>query len=134
MTYEDSFLEGYYDSLLEGLISDIRVRRELRNADREALQAELKLKREYLRYQRSGGRLSIKNFKNKELRQFEIDHRRNPKKYPTLSVWRRLKKQEREEKLRIAERESIVRRRNAKSEHDESIARVNRAKARKRFE
>ena len=122
---------NFSNYIVEGLAADIRTRRELKNADREYINNEKKKRAKYLRYQQAGGQLSYKNFENKEMRQYELDHRRNPKMYPNFKTWKRLKTEEREKKAKIEEIESKNSKRRAQAEHDKSIAEVNKIRARR---
>lgn len=119
-----------YDTyLVESIIDNIRNRQELKQADNIRINKEKKRRAKYLRYQQAGGRLSIDNFENKEMRQYELDHKRNPKMYPNFKTWKRITTQDREKKASLEEKESRNRRRRAQAKHEESIARLNKQKA-----
>lgn len=121
--------------LVENIIDNIKTKKELKLADKERIKNEKKKQIKYLKYQQAGGRLSIDNFENKEMRQYELDHRRFPKKYPNFKTWKNAKLAERERIANIEEKESKNARRRAQSKHAESVANVNkqRAERMKRF-
>lgn len=115
--------------LVESMIQNIKAKKEFKAADKEREKEDRKKKMRYLKYQQSGGRLSIDNFEDKEMRQYELDHRRNPKMYPNFKTWKRLKMEERKQKAEVEEKESKNKRRKAQAEHEKSIANINAVRA-----
>lgn len=115
--------------LVESIIQSIKAKKEFKKADNEREKEDRKRKMRYLRYQQSGGQLSIDNFEDKEMRQYELDHRRNPKMYPNFRTWKKVKMEDRKQKAEIEEKESKNKRRKAQAEHEKSIADINAVRA-----
>lgn len=115
--------------LVESIIQSIKAKKEFKAADKEREKEDRKKKMRYLAYQQAGGQLSIDNFEDKEMRQYELDHRRNPKMYPNFKTWKRLKMEERKQKAEVEEKESKNKRRKAQAEHEKSIANINAVRA-----
>lgn len=115
--------------LVESIIQSIKAKKEFKAADKEREKEDRKKKMRYLTYQQAGGRLSIDNFEDKEMRQYELDHRRNPKMYPNFKTWKRIKMEERKQKAEVEEKESKNKRRKAQAEHEKSIANINAVRA-----
>ena len=115
--------------LVESIIQSIKAKKEFRQADNEREKEFKKKRMRYLKYQQAGGQLSIDNFEDKEMRQYELDHRRNPKMYPNFKTWKKVKMEDRKQKAEIEEKESKNKRRNAQAAHEKSIANINAVRA-----
>jgi len=106
----------------ESIISSYRNRKAVESENKAMAKEDNKKRARYIQYQQKGGQLSIDNFENKEMRQYERDHRKNPKMYPNYRTWKQRKLEERHKKAEIEEKESKNSLRKAKAAHEKSIA------------
>jgi hypothetical protein len=114
--------------LVEGIIQNIKLKNKMKKdaAAQNKKSNERQLK--YIAYQQRGGKLSIENFEDPEMLQYEKDHNKNPKLYKNFKTWKKIKYQEATDKANLEEKISKNKRRRAQAEHESSIAEKNRIK------